>query len=213
MYQAEGISTSNRPIPMLVFWSRYGPRSTICRIFKHNLLPSDHYQQGNPKKEERRAPFWWCGSQFPGLSSTVFVEHILNSSFLHLTIINFAHPEPNVLYIQIGNPELDNKFWDIPEAMTEKRPTIKINTYTPGTEAWSLNGVLVIKYNGGYGTAIVSGICIKEAPNVSVLRLASLAEYSLNVVEHVGTYIELPSEAPSVMDDNRPPPRWPSSSL
>lgn len=29
-----------------------------------------------------------------------------------------------------------------------------------------LDGVLVIKHNGGYGTPIVSGICIKEAPTV-----------------------------------------------
>ncbi|GKD54402.1 endoglucanase 2-like protein [Tanacetum coccineum] len=34
-----------------------------------------------------------------------------------------AHPEPNVLYIQ-----------DRPEAMTEKRHAIQINTSTPGIE-------------------------------------------------------------------------------
>ncbi|PWA80616.1 glycosyl hydrolase 9B5 [Artemisia annua] len=45
-----------------------------------------------------------------------------------------AHPEPNVLYIQVGDPELDHKCWDRPEAMTEKRPTIQINTSAPGTE-------------------------------------------------------------------------------
>lgn len=44
-----------------------------------------------------------------------------------------------------------------------------------------------------------------------VLRLASLAENSLNSVERVGTYIDLPSEAPPVIESNRPPPAWPSS--
>nr|CAB3488302.1 unnamed protein product [Digitaria exilis] len=47
----------------------------------------------------------------------------------------------------------------------------------------------------------------------AVLRLASLAENSLNSVERVGTYIELPSEAPPIIEDHRPPPGWPSSGV
>uniref|UniRef100_A0A7N0T3Q1 ABC-type xenobiotic transporter n=1 Tax=Kalanchoe fedtschenkoi TaxID=63787 RepID=A0A7N0T3Q1_KALFE len=43
-----------------------------------------------------------------------------------------------------------------------------------------------------------------------VLRQASRAENSLNAVERVGNYIDLPSEAPSVIEENRPPPGWPS---
>ncbi|KAM0052069.1 putative ABC-type xenobiotic transporter [Helianthus debilis subsp. tardiflorus] len=45
------------------------------------------------------------------------------------------------------------------------------------------------------------------------LRQASRAENSFNAVERVGTYIELPSEAPSVIEENRPPPGWPSLGL
>ncbi|KAF5764679.1 putative ABC-type xenobiotic transporter [Helianthus annuus] len=45
----------------------------------------------------------------------------------------------------------------------------------------------------------------------AVLRLASIAENSMNAVERVGTYIDLPSEAPSIIEDNRPPPGWPAS--
>ncbi|GJV24846.1 ABC transporter C family member 2 isoform X1 [Tanacetum coccineum] len=64
--------------------------------------------------------------------------------------------------------------------------------------------------------ASTMGLLLSYALNITslltaVLRLASLAENSLNAVERVGTYIELPSEAPSVIDDNRPPPGWPSS--
>ncbi|KAK2632393.1 hypothetical protein EUGRSUZ_L01615 [Eucalyptus grandis] len=43
-----------------------------------------------------------------------------------------------------------------------------------------------------------------------VLRQASRAENSLNAVERVGVYIELPSEAPAIIENNRPPPSWPS---
>ncbi|PON99476.1 Glycoside hydrolase [Trema orientale] len=45
-----------------------------------------------------------------------------------------AHPYPNVLYIQVGDPELDHNCWQRPETMTEKRPIIQINTSFPGTE-------------------------------------------------------------------------------
>ncbi|GMN54603.1 hypothetical protein TIFTF001_023730 [Ficus carica] len=44
-----------------------------------------------------------------------------------------------------------------------------------------------------------------------VLRQASRAENSLNSVERVGTYIDLVSEAPEIIESNRPPPGWPSS--
>ncbi|KAJ8762659.1 hypothetical protein K2173_010680 [Erythroxylum novogranatense] len=47
----------------------------------------------------------------------------------------------------------------------------------------------------------------------NVLRQASRAENSFNSVERVGTYIDLPSEAPAVIDNCRPPPGWPSSGL
>ncbi|XP_052621477.1 ABC transporter C family member 2 [Lactuca sativa] len=63
--------------------------------------------------------------------------------------------------------------------------------------------------------ASTMGLLLSYALNITtllttVLRLASLAENSLNAVERVGTYIELPSEAPGVIEDNRPPPGWPS---
>ncbi|KAK6917100.1 ABC transporter-like, ATP-binding domain [Dillenia turbinata] len=64
--------------------------------------------------------------------------------------------------------------------------------------------------------ASTMGLLLSYALNITglltgVLRLASLAENSLNSVERVGTYIELPSEAPPVIESNRPPPGWPSS--
>uniref|UniRef100_A0A6N2MXC4 ABC-type xenobiotic transporter n=1 Tax=Salix viminalis TaxID=40686 RepID=A0A6N2MXC4_SALVM len=64
--------------------------------------------------------------------------------------------------------------------------------------------------------ASTMGLLLSYALNITslltaVLRLASLAENSLNSVERAGTYIELPSEAPLVIESNRPPPGWPSS--
>ncbi|KAF3970894.1 hypothetical protein CMV_005450 [Castanea mollissima] len=64
--------------------------------------------------------------------------------------------------------------------------------------------------------ASTMGLLLSYALNITglltgVLRLASLAENSLNAVERVGTYIDLPSEAPPIIENNRPPPGWPSS--
>ncbi|GFP81214.1 ABC transporter c family member 2 [Phtheirospermum japonicum] len=63
--------------------------------------------------------------------------------------------------------------------------------------------------------ASTMGLLLSYALNITslltaVLRLASLAENSFNAVERVGTYIELPSEGPAVIEENRPPPGWPS---
>ncbi|KAM7258623.1 hypothetical protein ACFE04_014364 [Oxalis oulophora] len=59
------------------------------------------------------------------------------------------------------------------------------------------------------------GLLLSYALNITslltaVLRLASLAENSLNAVERIGTYIDLPPEAPLVIENSRPPPGWPS---
>ncbi|XP_039049118.1 ABC transporter C family member 2-like [Hibiscus syriacus] len=64
--------------------------------------------------------------------------------------------------------------------------------------------------------ASTMGLLLSYALNITslltaVLRIASLAENSLNAVERVGTYIELPSEAPLIIESNRPSPAWPSS--
>ncbi|KAF9620097.1 hypothetical protein IFM89_010747 [Coptis chinensis] len=66
--------------------------------------------------------------------------------------------------------------------------------------------------------ASTMGLLLSYALNITnlltaVLRMASVAENSLNAVERVSAYIELPSEAPGVIESNRPPPGWPSSGL
>lgn len=63
--------------------------------------------------------------------------------------------------------------------------------------------------------ASTMGLLLSYSLNITslltaVLRLASLAENSFNAVERVGTYIELPSEGPAIIENNRPPPGWPS---
>ncbi|XP_071921349.1 ABC transporter C family member 12-like isoform X1 [Coffea arabica] len=66
--------------------------------------------------------------------------------------------------------------------------------------------------------ASTMGLLLSYSLNITnllgtVLRQASRAENSLNAVERVGTYIDLPAEAPDIIESNRPPPGWPSAGL
>ncbi|KAG6531650.1 endoglucanase 24-like [Zingiber officinale] len=45
-----------------------------------------------------------------------------------------AHPSDNVLYVQVGDPDVDHKCWERPETMTEKRPLTQVNKTAPGTD-------------------------------------------------------------------------------
>ncbi|CAM8928973.1 unnamed protein product [Rhodiola kirilowii] len=62
--------------------------------------------------------------------------------------------------------------------------------------------------------AYTMGLLLSYTLNITrlmsgVLREMSRAENSLNAVERVGTYIDLPTEAPSIVECNRPPLGWP----
>lgn len=62
------------------------------------------------------------------------------------------------------------------------------------------------------------GLLLSYALNITslltmTLRLASIAENSFNSVERVGTYIQLPPEGALVIENNRPPPGWPSQGI
>jgi len=44
------------------------------------------------------------------------------------------HPSSNVLYVQVGNARIDHKCWERPENMNEKRPTLKVDASSPGSD-------------------------------------------------------------------------------
>uniref|UniRef100_A0A2C9WCL0 cellulase n=1 Tax=Manihot esculenta TaxID=3983 RepID=A0A2C9WCL0_MANES len=45
-----------------------------------------------------------------------------------------AHPSPDVLYFQVGDPDIDHNCWQRPETMTEERPLLQVNASFPGTD-------------------------------------------------------------------------------
>ncbi|GLT97105.1 hypothetical protein SLE2022_146880 [Rubroshorea leprosula] len=88
-----------------------------------------------------------------------------------------------------------------------------------GAMIW-LTATFAVMQNGGAkntaASASTMGLLLSYSLNITtllsaVLILATRAENSLNAVERVGTYIDLPSEALDVIESNRPPPGWPSS--
>ncbi|KAG6515983.1 hypothetical protein ZIOFF_026429 [Zingiber officinale] len=45
-----------------------------------------------------------------------------------------AHPSDNVLYVQVGDPDIDHKCWERPETMTDNRPVTQVNKSAPGSD-------------------------------------------------------------------------------
>lgn len=62
----------------------------------------------------------------------------------------------------MGDPDLDHKCWNRPEAMTEKRPLTQINTSVPGTEvaaetaAAMASASLVFKSDSTYSSTLLT---------------------------------------------------------
>ncbi|KAI0945816.1 hypothetical protein AcV7_009953 [Taiwanofungus camphoratus] len=69
----------------------------------------------------------------------------------------------------------------------------------------------------GYVRAGTAGVCITSAMSFTTsvywaCRFWTALELDLNSVERVVEYLDLPQEPPAVIDSNRPPAYWPSSS-
>ncbi|KAI0357684.1 multidrug resistance-associated ABC transporter [Trametes cingulata] len=69
---------------------------------------------------------------------------------------------------------------------------------------------------GGYVDAGLAGVCITSAMSFTtsvywVCRNWTALELDLNSIERVKEYIQVPQEPPAVIESNRPPAYWPSS--
>ncbi|KAL7200010.1 hypothetical protein ACSBR2_022173 [Camellia fascicularis] len=65
-----------------------------------------------------------------------------------------AHASDNVLYIHVGDPDIDNKCWDRPEVMTEKRPLTQLFSFAGnyrGSYSGSIPQVQNYYNSTGYG--------------------------------------------------------------
>ncbi|EOA40150.1 hypothetical protein CARUB_v10008868mg [Capsella rubella] len=94
----------------------------------------DHMKFGFPMAFTTSVLSWSILEYGDQMASVNLLDHAKDSLKWTTDFLVNAHPSPNVLYIQVGDPETDHKCWDRPETMSRKRTLTKIDTKTPGTE-------------------------------------------------------------------------------
>ncbi|XWS55357.1 hypothetical protein CRYUN_Cryun10bG0167700 [Craigia yunnanensis] len=119
----------------------------------------------------------------------------------------------------VNGKSMDNNIrFTLANTSSNRWLTIRLETLG-GLMIWLIATFAVLQNGRAENQAIFAstmGLLLSYTLNITsllsgVLRQASRAENSLNAVERVGTYINLPSEAPDVIESHRPPPGWPSS--
>ncbi|OMO75049.1 hypothetical protein CCACVL1_16349 [Corchorus capsularis] len=119
----------------------------------------------------------------------------------------------------VNGKSMDNNIrFTLANTSSNRWLTIRLETLG-GLMIWLTATVAVLEIGRAENPAAFAstmGLLLSYTLNITsllsgVLRQASRAENSLNAVERVGTYINLPSEAPDVIDSHRPQPGWPSS--
>ncbi|OMO92329.1 hypothetical protein COLO4_17673 [Corchorus olitorius] len=119
----------------------------------------------------------------------------------------------------VNGKSMDNNIrFTLANTSSNRWLTIRLETLG-GLMIWLTATVAVLEIGRAENPAAFAstmGLLLSYTLNITsllsgVLKQASRAENSLNAVERVGTYINLPSEAPDVIDSHRPQPGWPSS--
>ncbi|CAN6872242.1 unnamed protein product [Brassica oleracea var. botrytis] len=119
---------------------------------------------------------------------------------------------------KINGKSMDNNIrFTLANTSSNRWLTIRLETLG-GVMIW-LTATFAVLRNGNAenqaGFASTMGLLLSYTLNITsllsgVLRQASRAENSLNSVERVGNYIDLPSEAADVIENNCPVTGWPS---
>ncbi|GAB4840687.1 Canalicular multispecific organic anion transporter 1, variant 2 [Ancistrocladus abbreviatus] len=121
----------------------------------------------------------------------------------------------------VNGKSMDNNIrFTLANTSSNRWLTIRLETLG-GLMIWLIATFAVMQNSRGDNQAAFAstmGLLLTYALNITnlmsnVLRQASRAENSLNAVERLGTYIDLPSEAPRIVENYRPPQGWPLSGL
>ncbi|KAI8097998.1 Six-hairpin glycosidase-like protein [Gilbertella persicaria] len=111
---------------------------------------------------------------------------------------NLAHPEPNVLFFQVGNDDIDNSYWESDTWVPLPRPSYMVNSSAPGTDATALTAAALSPASYLFKDQIndteYANLLLSHA--VSLFNFAEMARpwtpYSQSVPAAVGnnTYLE-----------------------
>uniref|UniRef100_A0A1J3HY96 ABC-type xenobiotic transporter n=1 Tax=Noccaea caerulescens TaxID=107243 RepID=A0A1J3HY96_NOCCA len=119
---------------------------------------------------------------------------------------------------KINGKSMDNNIrFTLANTSSNRWLTIRLETLG-GVMIWLTATFAVLRNGNADNQAVFAstmGLLLSYTLNITtllsgVLRQASRAENSLNSVERVGNYIDLPSEALDIVENNRPASGWPS---
>ncbi|GAN02094.1 glycoside hydrolase family 9 protein [Mucor ambiguus] len=81
---------------------------------------------------------WGAAEWFDSYQRTNLVEDLRGTIKWGTDWLIKAHPEPNVLFVQVGGGEIDNEYWGPDTGIPLPRPSYKIDSSAPGTDAAAL---------------------------------------------------------------------------
>ncbi|KAL5985937.1 hypothetical protein ACLOJK_027927 [Asimina triloba] len=101
-----------------------------------------------------------------------------------------CHPSDNVLYIQVGDPDIDHKCWERPEDMTEKRPLTQVNTSSPGSDVAAETAAAMAAASLVFKTSdhAYSDTLIRHSKQLFEFADTYRSSYSMSIPEVQGFY-------------------------
>jgi endoglucanase len=97
----------------------------------------DHVKFGFPMAFTTTMLAWGVVANREGYASSSQLTPMLNNLKWGTDYLIAAHPQPNVLYAQVGDGSVDHAYWGPPEVIDLKgmsRPAVKITASCPGTD-------------------------------------------------------------------------------
>ncbi|KAI8393647.1 Six-hairpin glycosidase-like protein [Radiomyces spectabilis] len=81
---------------------------------------------------------WGAIEWFDGYEKAKQTQYLDNTIRWGTDWLMKAHPQPNVLYVQVGDGDVDNNYWGPDTHIPTPRPSYMVNQSVPGTDAAAL---------------------------------------------------------------------------
>ncbi|KAI0091879.1 9 glycosyl hydrolase [Irpex rosettiformis] len=108
------------------------------------------------------------GKGYELANQTAYLDDMIRWSMDWLTK---AHPEPNTLYVQVGNADLDNAYWGGDQSIPGNRTSFPINATHPGTDAAAQASAAFSACSALYANRTLSGSSTTALANSSYARM------------------------------------------
>ncbi|WP_229263594.1 glycoside hydrolase family 9 protein [Cohnella cholangitidis] len=123
----------------------------------------DHVKFGLPMAYSATMLAWSAYEYGDAYAQTGQTDELLGNIKWVTDYLIKAHPQPNVLYGQVGNGGADHAYWGPPETMTMSRPAYKIDASCPGSDlagetaaAMAASSILFNASNPAYAATLLT---------------------------------------------------------